>query len=113
MLLIRVFILTVVFILPNCVMATDKLEMVCKMASGNYQVSYDKVSKRLSVTGSRLSGNIKIGKVQSDEDGTLIWALAPGINVATNRDVLISIRKEKWVKFFYGNGSIETDLCRQ
>ena len=111
--LIRVFILTVVFILPNCVMATDKLEMVCKMASGNYQVSYDKVSKRLSVTGSRLSGNIKIGKVQSDEDGTLIWALAPGINGATNRDVLISIRKEKWVKIFYGNGSIETDLCRQ
>jgi hypothetical protein len=111
MLLTRYLMLIAVFLLPNCVMATDKLEMICKASSGNYQVSYDKVSERLAVTGSRLPSNIKIGKVQHDEDGTLIWALVQSINGVFNRDVLISIRKEKWIKVFYGNGSVETDVC--
>jgi len=111
MLLIRYLMLIAVFLLPNCVMATDKLEMICKASSGNYQVSYDKVSERLAVTGSRLPSNIKIGKVQNDEDGALIWALVQSINGVFNRDVLISIRKEKWIKVFYGNGSVETDVC--
>jgi hypothetical protein len=111
MLFIRVFILTAVFSLSNCVMAADKLEMICKASSGNYQVSYDRVTERLAVTGSRLPANIKIGKVQNDEDGTLIWALVQSINGVFNRDVLISIRKEKWIKVFYGNGSVETDVC--
>ena len=111
MLLIRYLMLIAVFLLPNYVMATDKLEMICKVSSGNYQVSYDKVSERLAVTGSRLPSNIKIGKVQNDEDGTLIWALVQSINGVFNRDVLISIRKEKWIKVFYGNGSVETDVC--
>lgn len=111
MLLTRYLMLIAVFLLPNCVMATDKLEMICKASSGNYQVSYDKVSERLAVTGSRLPSNIKIGKVQNDEDGTLIWALVQSINGVFNRDVLISIRKEKWIKVFYGNGGVETDVC--
>ena len=111
MLLIRYLMLIAVFLFPNCVLATDKLEMICKASSGNYQVSYDKVSERLAVTGSRLPSNIKIGKVQNDEDGTLILALVQSINGVFNRDVLISIRKEKWIKVFYGNGSVETDIC--
>jgi len=111
MLLIRYLMLIAVFLFPNCVLATDKLEMICKASSGNYQVSYDKVSERLAVTGSRLPSNIKIGKLQNDEDGILIWALVQSINGVFNRDVLISIRKEKWIKVFYGNGSVETDIC--
>lgn len=111
MLLIRYLMLIAVFLFPNCVLATDKLEMICKASSGNYQVSYDKLSERLAVTGSRLPSNIKIGKLQNDEDGILIWALVQSINGVFNRDVLISIRKEKWIKVFYGNGSVETDIC--
>ena len=94
------------------VAATDKLEMTCKSAAEKYEISYDKITGRLQSTHSKLSGSIKLGKVQSDEDGTLIWALVPGFSGSLKRDVLVSFRKEKWVKIFYGNGSADTDSCR-
>ena len=42
--------------------AANKLEMVCKVSSGNYRVSSDKVTESLIVTGPSLSGDIKIRK---------------------------------------------------
>jgi len=64
--LIRFFILSAVFLLPNYVMAADKLEMVCNFSSVNIKLSYDRVTERLTVTGSRLPGSIKTGKLQND-----------------------------------------------
>jgi hypothetical protein len=28
------------------------------------------------------------------------------------RDILALFGREKWVKYFYGNGSVVTDLCK-
>ena len=110
--LVRFLVMAVAMCFSFHVAATDKLEMTCTAASGKYEISFDKNAERLKSTNSKLSGNIKIGKVQSDEDGTLIWALVPGFSGALKIDVLVSFRKEKWLKIFYGNGSVDTDMCR-
>ncbi len=91
------------------VLAADHMEMQCK-GSKFYDVIYEVKSNVLKMSN-QSAGSIKVLKVQNDSDGILIWATVPAIGGNVKRDVLILFGKEKWVKYFFGNGSNTTDKC--
>ena len=98
--------------LPAQAADKDKIEMACTSSAKPYEVSFDKKTRLLKTSSPKLPDSTKILKVQSDADGVLIWVSIPGAGQSPSRDALVSIRKEKWVKIFFGNGSHTTDNCR-
>ena len=74
-----------------------------------YGVIFDTEPNRFTTTNTALSKDIKVHKVQNDDDGVLVWASTAVFG--GDRDILALFGREKWVKYFYGNGSVVTDPC--
>lgn len=87
-----------------------EVKMQCEKKDGPYLVFFDTGSNVLSTTHASLGKTFNVHKVQNDQDGVLVWA-SPTI-FGGNRDLLALFGREKWVKHFYGNGSVVTDLCK-
>lgn len=75
-----------------------------------YILTYDTDRRRLAITVEGMKRLLKIRRVQDDEDGLLIWASTPAFG--GDRDMLVRIGREKWVRTWFRNGSEETIGCR-
>lgn len=87
-----------------------EVQMACQKKGGNYIVSFDTNTNVLSTTNVSLGKILKVHKVQNDEDGVLVWGSSSVFG--GERDILALFGREKWVKYFYGNGSVVTDPCK-
>lgn len=88
-----------------------EVSMVCKGKDSFYRMHYDTDARLLKSSNDAFGKDFKIVRVQDDEDGVLIHALAAPFGGV--RDILVRFEaKEKWVKLFYGNGSEITENCR-
>jgi len=88
----------------------DEVKMLCRREKDSYVVTYDIANNRLLTNNPNILNNtIVIKRVQNDEDGILIWSAVPAFG--GERDMLTLFGKEKWMKYFYGNGSEVTDKC--
>lgn len=76
----------------------------------SYVMAFDTEARRLSITVEGMKRLLKIRRVQEDENGILIWAATPSFG--GERDMLIRIGREKWVRTWFRNGSEETIPCR-
>ena len=87
-----------------------EVQMACQKKGGNYLVAFDTNTNLLSTTNVSLGKILKVHKVQNDEDGVLVWGSSSVFG--GERDILALFGREKWVKYFYGNGSVVTDPCK-
>lgn len=87
-----------------------EVQMACQKKDGNYIVAFDTNTNVLSTTNVSHGKILKVHKVQNDEDGVLVWGSSSVFG--GERDILALFGREKWVKYFYGNGSVVTDLCK-
>jgi hypothetical protein len=51
-----------------------------------------------------------VKRVQDDSDGVLVWTATAVFG--GDREMLALFGDEKWMKYFYGNGSVQTDPCK-
>ena len=84
--------------------------MICERGGKSYKVSYDTVSRIFRTDNPQLGSRFRLNRVQLDKDAALVWVTA--LNFSAERDVLAQFGREKWVKYFFGNGSEITDRCR-
>ena len=84
--------------------------MVCTNPKFSYIVSFDTKTNIFTTTNPALGTDIKVKRVQDDNDGVLVWTATAVFG--GDRDMLALFGDEKWMKFFYGNGSVQTDLCK-
>ena len=106
----NLLLLTLGFSLASTLAQADEVKMLCRREKDSYVVTYD-IANNLLLTNNPniLNNTIVIKRVQNDEDGILIWSTVPAFG--GERDMLTLFGKEKWMKFFYGNGSEITDKC--
>jgi hypothetical protein len=91
--------------------ATAKeVQMICTNAKLTYIVSFDTKTNIFKTTNPALGAEIKVKRVQDDSDGVLVWTATAVFG--GDREMLALFGDEKWMKFFYGNGSIQTDPCK-
>jgi hypothetical protein len=90
--------------------AAKEVQMVCTNAKLNYIVSFDTKTNIFKTTNPALGTDIKVKRVQDDADGVLVWTATAVFG--GDRDMLALFGDEKWMKFFYGNGSEQTDKCK-
>jgi hypothetical protein len=76
----------------------------------SYRLTYDDARRRLSIEVEGMTRLLRMRQVKEDEDGLLIWASTPAFG--GERDMLIRIGREKWVRTYFRNGSEETMACR-
>jgi hypothetical protein len=106
----NLILLTLGFSLVGAMAQADKVKMLCRREKDSYVVTYDIVNNRLKTNNPNIPNNLLVIKrVQNDEDGILIWSTVPAFG--GERDMLTLFGKEKWMKYFYGNGSEVTDKC--
>ena len=106
----NLLLLTLCFSLASTLAQADEVKMLCRREKDSYVVTYDIANNRLLTNNPNILNNtIVIKRVQNDEDGILIWSTVPAFG--GERDMLTLFGKEKWMKFFYGNGSEITDKC--
>lgn len=86
-----------------------EVRMTCEKKDAKYVVAFDTETNIFMTTNSALNKNIKVHKVQNDEDGVLVWTSTAVFG--GDRDILAFFGREKWIKYFYGNGSVVTDPC--
>ena len=86
-----------------------EVKMTCEKKDAKYVVSFDTETNIFTTTNSSLNKNIKVHKVQNDDDGVLVWTSTAVFG--GERDILVLFGREKWIKYFYGNGSVVTDPC--
>lgn len=110
--MVRVICSALAFALMGAAIPAQALEvkMVCEKKDGKYLVTFDTNSNVFSTTNISLGGPLKVHKVQNDEDGVLVWGSTTVFG--GERDILALFGREKWVKYFYGNGSVVTDPCK-
>ena len=91
--------------------ATAKeVQMICTNAKLTYIVSFDTKTNAFTTTNPALGTGIKVKRVQDDSDGVLVWTATAVFG--GDREMLALFGDEKWMKFFYGNGSVQTDTCK-
>ena len=95
--------------LPSTQALAIEVKMTCEKKDAKYVVTFDTETNVFTTTNSSLSKEIKVHKVQNDEDGVLVWTSTAIFGGA--RDILAQFGREKWIKYFYGNGSVVTDPC--
>ena len=77
----------------------------------SYTVSYDDQRRRLTIEVEGMKRQLNMRMIKQEEDGGyLIWAFTPAFG--GDRDMLIKIGREKWVRTYFRNGSDETITCR-
>ena len=87
-----------------------EVQMTCKNPKISYVVSFDTDTKVFKSTNPALGSDVTVRRVQDDADGVLVWTATAVFG--GEREMLALFGQEKWVKYFYGNGSIQTDPCR-
>lgn len=75
-----------------------------------YSITYDDLRRRLTIEVEGMKRLLTIRQMQEDEDGLLIWASTPAFG--GDRDMLIRMGREKWVRTYFRNGSDETIKCQ-
>lgn len=75
-----------------------------------YVMAFDTDTHRLTITVEGMKRLLQIRRAQEDEKGWLIWAATP--TFGGERDMLVRIGTEKWVRTWFRNGSEETVACR-
>lgn len=75
-----------------------------------YTMRFDTEKRILSIDVEGMKRLLRTRRIQEDEDGLLIWASTPAFG--GDRDMLIRIGREKWVRTWFRNGSEETVSCR-
>ena len=88
----------------------EEFRVTCRGEKGVYVIVFDSTKNTLTSSNPQFVPPYKLKRTQVDEDGALVWA-----SVAVHygeRDLLVMIGKEKWVRYFYGNGSTVEDTCR-
>ena len=106
----NLLLMTLGFSLASTLAQADEVKMLCRREKDSYVVTYDIANNRLLTNNPNILNNTIVNKrVQNDEDGILIWSTVPAFG--GERDMLTLFGKEKWMKFFYGNGSEITDKC--
>ena len=77
----------------------------------SYTVSYDDQRRRLTIEVEGMKRQLNMRMIKQEEDGGyLIWAFTPAFG--GDRDMLIKLGREKWVRTYFRNGSDETITCR-
>lgn len=76
----------------------------------SYRLTYDDARRRLTIEVEGMKRLLRLRQVKEDEAGLLIWASTPAFG--GDRDMLIRIGREKWVRTYFRNGSEETIQCR-
>jgi hypothetical protein len=88
-----------------------ELKMICIDDKTSYITTFDKETQVFKTTHPNLGTQFKIKRVQDDEDGVLVWISTPVFG--GDREMLaLWGKKEKWVRFFYGNGSNVAHPCK-
>jgi len=88
-----------------------ELKMICIDDKTSYITTFDKETQVFKTTHPNLGTQFKIKRVQDDEDGVLVWISTPVFG--GDREILaLWGKKEKWVRFFYGNGSNVAHPCK-
>jgi hypothetical protein len=88
----------------------QEFRMTCRGEQGVYLVVFDNVRQAYTNTNPQFTPPWKIKRTQVDEDGALVWA---SVRVHYGeRDALAFFGRQKWVRYFYGNGSVVEDSCR-
>jgi len=106
-------ILSCSFLLALCAAApaqAKEVQMICTNSKLTYIVSFDTKTNAFTTTNPALGVDIKVKRVQDDSDGVLVWTATAVFG--GDREMLALFGDEKWMKFFYGNGSVQTDLCK-
>ena len=108
----RRWLITIAPLLMMCASPVQAVEygMICERGGKSYKVSYDTVSRIFRTDNPQLGSRFRLNRVQLDKDAALVWVTA--LNFSAERDVLAQFGREKWVKYFFGNGSEITDRCR-
>lgn len=88
----------------------QEFRMTCRGEKGVYLVVYDAVRNIYTNNNPQFAPPWKIKRTQVDEDGALIWASVQAH--FGERDALAFFGREKWVRYFYSNGSVVEDSCR-
>jgi hypothetical protein len=93
----------------TCAQAQE-FRMTCRGEKGVYLVVYDSVRNAFTNNNPQFKPPWKIKRTQVDEDGALIWT---SVKVHYGeRDALAFFGREKWIRYFYANGSVVEDICR-
>lgn len=88
----------------------QEFRMTCRGEQGVYLVVFDSAKNTFTSTNPQFTPPYKIKRTQVDEDGALVWA---SVRVHYGeRDVLVMFGRQKWARYFYGNGSTVEDVCR-
>lgn len=87
-----------------------EVSMTCQRDGKSYKVAYDTTSRSFRTDNAQLGSRFRINRAQVDKDAVLVWVTA--MNFSAERDVLAQFGQEKWVKYFFGNGSQMTDRCK-
>ena len=90
--------------------SAKEVQMICTNAKLTYIVSFDTQTNVFKTTNSALGGEIRVKRVQDDSDGVLVWTATAVFG--GDREMLSLFGDEKWMKYFYGNGSVQTDVCK-
>ena len=84
--------------------------MECDGEKGPYAVVYDTRTRLFGNQNPSFSPPYGLRQAQIDEDGALVWAF---VRVHYGeRDMLARFGREKWIRYFYGNGSEVMHRCR-
>lgn len=84
--------------------------MTCERGGKSYQVAYDTATRTFRTDNPQLGSRFRLNRTQIDKDAALVWVTA--LNFGAERDALVQFGREKWVKYFFGNGSEVTDRCK-
>ena len=90
--------------------AAKEVKMICANDKMTYIVSFDTQTNTFKTTHPGLGSDIKVKRVQDDSDGVLVWTATAVFG--GDREMLALFGDQKWMKFFYGNGSVQTDACK-
>lgn len=91
--------------------APERVEMTCRNFEGApYRAAFEVTQKKFVFTNPRMSNDARVQQVRTDDSGVLVWVSVPVFG--GERDILAQFGREKWIKYFYGNGSVVTDACR-
>jgi hypothetical protein len=111
------FFLPILFFMSAASLATNaaaysprELRMSCQNGSKTYSVSYDPVRQAFRTDNSEVGSSFRLKREQIDGEGALVWVGAS--HIGGERDVLAKFAPDKWVRYFYGNGSQVMDRCR-
>lgn len=90
--------------------SSRELRMTCQHGNKTYSVTYDPVRQVFRTDNTEVGSSFRLKREQIDGEGSLVWVGAS--HIGGERDVLAKFAPDKWVRYFYGNGSQVMDRCR-